>query len=856
MNPVWTITYLGTEQSAAQWGLTAKPVMRTRDRSPTEFRFRMAGAPPEGTIPFPFKAQVIIRQNRIGSGTSWAYPTGGSGYVFTGYQTTQPADVDGHSQGITLVFKDALWLLQNTVFQQLWTIASTPGSPDWISRAVLFMDINSWAPNIYQSVQWQIQQIISYAANQCGIAIAAGTIDYSGWFLNYYHCRAISCWEALLKCLEPIPDAKVWIDGSTTPPQLNVRTRSALSALPAPTGTAPGPITLPYKGADASGRHHFSTQGFTPRYDLIPPQVVLQYQINNTYNGKPAPYWTTDAYPLGSAGTAPFAMVCPIDLTGAALTTETGTLDCEPLACVGGSHAAKRAWWASKRGGEQDKLQDYRVRFGANTLADATVVDDNGNPINLATYPNRIVQGTYHAWMKNGSTSIVAIRAHIKVAAQFTEYDVAGSTPAETDTNGNSTRTAYAHDLHCHVTLTNAPDGVTTFVGENLTAYAESPVAGLAQNIHASRATLDYDGAHEIIDPGLKNGAGGSGTTQPVQQLIGHWNVLNFSGGATAWATANMTIAGTEIDLQSNHIRIEVGPSKHLQPQDWSSMLQFFRYRRLYQDSAVRATGLGGSNNNVDMALNTPDANTVPGLHVDQQLAHIAPDAIASGLTNVLTHDATTGQIQRQQQYGGSTITTGYIAPAYAGAGAPSATTLPANAYYRLFDRYVDSTTSPRTEYLCTTAGNNSTSTWAQIGGTGGGGGVQQFQLAANGGVVDGGDFWWAKAWDGTTLSGTFTKIAKQYKQRCVNGPTSDSIGGVSYNYTYALDGSYPRYIRTTSISGGPFSGSTTTDYIEPQGLAGDVIYAIPFSTASPGTLSAVTLIEIGPMRDWITYPS
>lgn len=133
---------------------------------------------------------------------------------------------------------------------------------------------------------------------------------------------------------------------------------------------------------------------------------------------------------------------------------------------------------------------------------------------------------------------------------------------------------------------------------------------------------------------------------------------------------------------------------------------------------------------------------------------------------------------------------------------------------------------------------------------------IQQFQLAANSGVVDGGDYWWAKSWDGTTLGSTFVKIAKQYKQRCVNGPTSDSIGGVSYNYSYALDGSYPRYIRTTSISGGPFSGSTTTDYIEPQGLAGDIIYAIPFSTASPGTLAAVTLIEIGPMRDWITYPS
>jgi len=619
MPGIWTITYDNgsgpVEQAAAAWGLTARPVIKTRDRSPTQFSFRMAGAAPEGSIPFPFKAKVTIKQNRVFAAGSWS----GTGFVFVGYQTTQPADVDGKGQGITLVFKDVIWLLQNTTFQQLWNIASTPTAPAWVSRCVLFMDINSWSPNTYQSVQWQINQIISYAA-ACGIAITAGTIDYSGWFLNYYHCRAISCWDAILKCLEPIPDAKVWVDGSTSTPTLHIRTRANLAALSSPTGTGPGPITLLYKGTDSAGRRHHSSKGFTPRYDLVPPQVVLQYQINNTYNGKPAPTWTNDVYPAtvggSSNGQMPFALVCPIDLTGAAVTSETGTLDCEPLACVGGSHAAKRAWWASKRGGEADRLADFRARFGSNTIADATVTDDNGNPIDLSAYPNRIVKGSYHAWMKNGSTQINAVRAHIKVKVQYAEWDVVGSTPAETDLNGNLVKKANTHELHCHVTLTNAPAGVTPFVGTQLTALAETPVSNLAQNIYNSRAALDYDGQHEIIDPGLPNA---STPTPPLVQLIGPWNVLNFSGGATAWATANMTVAGTEIDLMTNHIQIEIGPSKHLQPQDWNSMLQFFRYRRLYIASSVRATGYGDGNNTVDMALNTPDANSVAGLSVESQ---------------------------------------------------------------------------------------------------------------------------------------------------------------------------------------------------------------------------------------------
>lgn len=448
MARVWTITYDSgsgpVEKAAADWGLNAKPVIKTRDRSPTSFSFHMAGAAPEGTIPFPFKSKVTIRQNRTYTAGAWS----GSGFVFVGYQTTQPADVDGKSQGITLVFQDAIWMLQNTTYQQLWQQASTPGSPWLVSRCVLFMDISSWIPNQYFSVKWQIQQIISYAAS-CGISIATGTMDYDNWFLNYHHCQAVSCWDAILKCLEPIADAKVWVDGSTSTPTLNIRTRANIAAMSTPTGTGPGPITLPYKGTDSAGRKHYSSRGFTPRYDLIPPQVVLQYQINNTVNGKPAPSWQNDVYPAtvggSSSGQMPFALVCPIDLTGASITTETGQLDCEPLACVGGTHAAKRAWWANKRGGEQNKLSDFRVRFGAYTLADATVTDDSGNPIDLTQYPNRIVKGTYHAWMKNGSTQINAIRAHIRVKTQFTEWDAVGSTPAETDTNGNLVRKASAH---------------------------------------------------------------------------------------------------------------------------------------------------------------------------------------------------------------------------------------------------------------------------------------------------------------------------------------------------------------------------------------------------------------------------
>jgi hypothetical protein len=310
-------------------------------------------------------------------------------------------------------------------------------------------------------------------------------------------------------------------------------------------------------------------------------------------------------------------MVVPIDLTGVTATTMSGTLDCEPLACIGGTHPQKRAWWASKRGGEQDKLTDFRVRFGAGTLADAAVVDDNGNPVDLTQYPNRLVKGTYHAWMKNGSTQINAIRAHIKVSAQFQAYDVVGSSNSETDTNGNVIEKPNTHELHVHVTLTNSPAGVTTYNGTNISQSAEAPATGLAQNIYTSRQMLDYDGSHLIVDPG-------STTHIPLAQILGPWNLVNFSGGNPAWANANMTIAGTEIDLIHNTQRIDIGPNKHLSPQDFNTLLQFFRQRLVLMYAGQRATGYNDLSSNVDMARNTPDANSVGGLQVGSQLAQVA----------------------------------------------------------------------------------------------------------------------------------------------------------------------------------------------------------------------------------------
>ncbi len=151
--------------------------------------------------------------------------------------------------------------------------------------------------------------------------------------------------------------------------------------------------------------------------------------------------------------------------------------------------------------------------------------------------------------------------------------------------------------------------------------------------------------------------------------------------------------------------------------------------------------------------------------------------------------------------------------------------------YYRVGQYYFD--TVHNALYRCTGAGTNATATWVQVSGVS----VQQFKIAPTG-TKDGGDFYNCYTWNGTTLGSTVVKVAKQYKMRALNGPTSETIRGTAYTYTYAYNSTNDEYVRTTN-------GGTSTDYPTPPALPGDIIVAIPFTTAAPSTLVGVAWIEI-----------
>lgn len=112
---------------------------------------------------------------------------------------------------------------------------------------------------------------------------------------------------------------------------------------------------------------------------------------------------------------------------------------------------------------------------------------------------------------------------------------------------------------------------------------------------------------------------------------------------------------------------------------------------------------------------------------------------------------------------------------------------------------------------------------------------ITQFKV-----VSDGGDYIMASPWNGST-TGSAVKVAKPAKLR--TSITAETINGVSTTYTYtaSLSGSVTQsYYRTAA-----FSSLLEYQQVIPFYLPNDIIYAAPFSTSSPTTLSSVTFIDL-----------
>lgn len=669
-----TLEYNGIERSFANWGFERRSVQCARHNLREDvFQATVAWAAVSDDPIFPFEAQVIIRTGRA-STTGADNSFSGGAIKFSGKRVGMEAAANGQGQGVTFEFLGPWHDLANTHYLQTFQgTAILPYAPGEVvlntstansSHTLCFISIGDQLQAI---LQWLLDQ---YAAQSMpapfqyvGRDLNAGQIDLSvtgttavgintdkagnaydfhvngastidatlfAQFLPSYIAKPMMCSQALQKMLELSPRTNICFDYSTTPPTVLIRSVDNF---------APASLAL------LNGVDHKSLN-IKRRDDLVARAVVITYRIANTVNGKQVIDYAVDKWGLHGANNAsdPSAglrvLSETIDLQGYNITTTSAQMDCEPLACRGGTNATKRAWWASRRGGEQAKFTDSRLRFQNDTFDETTIpdasltyatsagTDTDGNPrvagsplsvADLTLFTNRIVRGTHHSWMTIGGNPVHSLKVRVSVKTEHALYDVVatgdstGNLPVNESasniaTNGSRQAKVNTEETHCEIELTNASNALDGSPFAETTVASTTPgeiyilgEGGIAQYLFNSLQALQYDGEYAKVETEFANN-------------IGLMNAINFTGGRTEWTTMNAQPQSIIEDYGTRETLLRIGVSNHLTAGQLSSLLNMWAFRRPWYNPAVRADNSAANGGEVTMPQTGGGANATGGL--------------------------------------------------------------------------------------------------------------------------------------------------------------------------------------------------------------------------------------------------
>ena len=578
----WTLQYDGEEKSFKDWGFT-DPRLQPRKLTVTTFTVKIPGATNlVSDPPIPFKGRVIIRRHREvmdGGGFS------GGEIVFQGRQITDrrlatrnPADV--------LTFGDLWGDLENLTFQQTWralgldgeTISDTP-----YSQLNLFQDFTT---GVLVTNGAQIEEIIAWAV-LCGVSVQAGTIDL-GWYLQPYPASAVSCASAAQICLKPCPGAACWVDMTTEPPTFHCRERYYHQA-----------ISLPYR----SGSHRSSE--LTPRYDMQVPQVVIQYRQAVSVNGARWTNFGVDAWPLDAtldagvrAGKQVGAMVVPIQL--ADYNRKDLTLKVTAAAL---GNPPSLDWWKSKKPALAG-YSDLTYVAGSLKVLNEAGEDITGTSV-LSDFPNEYKDGLVSTWMRNGYGETVQV-ATVTLQAKFTY-----SAKDAQETTWLKVHADRPQQVSVNVRLTNSAVGTINYSTIETLDPGQTPVANLAQYTWTLLSQLFWEGSHSIVE---RNASG----APEVTTIVDCRYALNLTGGNPAWESMLAPLCSVDIDFTRGTTFLQFGLPKQVGPSDLEGLLQFYKWRNIFNNPNLRTTGNApGSNDQVDgntAKENTSDSEAAPTL--------------------------------------------------------------------------------------------------------------------------------------------------------------------------------------------------------------------------------------------------
>jgi hypothetical protein len=602
---MWTLVYSGTEKALGDWGLCADFAVELVNKGRDSVTMRSTEPFDGGAPQFAWGSAVTVYRDRTLTGSAW----GGGSIFFQGYVgDTKRLDVNGR-QNIQYSFYGTWWLLERLIFQQQRQVFNgwvTPGVPT--SGATLTpintpeVFLGQTLEETYQTNGAEITEILNWVnecynptkqgatsgRNNAQDVVAIGTIDPT---VNFPVTRAnsIFCSEAVTSVLRWSPDCVCWFDYTTTPPTFNCRALANLSA-------ATIEIT-----ADQERQVELA-----PRYERQLAGVYIEYKLTNTFNGVAWTQFYNDIYPGTINQYTPNCSRHFVELDGSKVARTSVAVLVTPVAGAVSDTASDRlAWWL----GIDQTLNDPQIDPASIAVGVATVLDANGNPVNLEAYPNVLAKGQLSTWM-----AVQWVDCTVTADVSFVRY-------ADPTIRLQKNAVVTTRQLSHRVTLTNAIS--QTYYTTTYYDPGEAVPTGVAQAVYASLSTLQYSGRVDFV-------AG------QVQSGVSVGNLLTLEGPTNTYS--NLLVQSVRAVPHLGLLTVTYAPSARLDAPELIELARASRWRIIYNMPTGRSTGQAAETDVVGLGSATAKENTQYGVP-DYSFRGITFDqGTSGGNPNGITH--------------------------------------------------------------------------------------------------------------------------------------------------------------------------------------------------------------------------
>ena len=376
------------------------------------------------------------------------------------------------------------------------------------------------------------------------------------------------CSEIIKNQLGISPDAVTWFDYSQTPPALKIMQRGFNpSVIVTETiGAANAPYTYKIVDVDSNATistlSNFKTSNIHPRYDLIAPVVVVNYEYTGTIQGKG--YLTTyrDIYPPDSPRSQVNGLVSTLSMQGAQENGQRANLLITPITNVG--TGGYNSWDASSPTINNQIYQFWSTQselFNDPTVAiwgiemtprgnsSGQITTNQGSYVPASNFDSYIQQGQVADWM-NIPTATESLSATVW-------FTVNGGDAQHLPVTANITTTNYT------------PTGKQSFYDSSGDTYAEPLPVGVAQAIYESCQQMQYDGSVTFEE-------------EECSSTVSIGNCLCIQDPKQpTWATMDAMIVSVEESLDTGTTDIEFGVTAHRGAADLVQILRALRTRVL-----------------------------------------------------------------------------------------------------------------------------------------------------------------------------------------------------------------------------------------------------------------------------------